>query len=85
MSHDYHGDKVGIVFYDGCQECEHRAAEPERMFGWMDDENFMLIRDLAKHGPMEHQHPSQGDLAAARFLNLAGLLAARAMRMRVVL
>ncbi len=28
MSHDYHQGPEGTIFYDGCEECTHKAKDP---------------------------------------------------------
>ena len=66
MAHDYHGDlgPEGTIFYDGCAECEQRAAlglyglltqSPDRIEALY---RRMLVTE--KHGPVDDL-PGDGD------------------------
>lgn len=45
MSHDYHKGPEDAVLYDGCDECDHRAANPVDALLHMDSTNYALLRE----------------------------------------
>lgn len=45
MSHDYHQGPEGAVLYDGCAECEQRAADPINALLNMDAATFAILEN----------------------------------------
>jgi hypothetical protein len=80
VSHDFHDNLVGIVFKDGCNECEYRTERPERMFAWMDKETFTRMVHLANDGPGD-EVAGILDRRAVKALSLARELIDRADRL----
>lgn len=71
MTHRYHGDLVGIVLYDGCDECEARARD----WGWMsaiDNNNLKTLAQLAEFGPDKTEVMSWADRKAIDNLRYMG-------------
>lgn len=44
MSHDLHNGREGTIIYDGCAECDERAAEPLIALLNLDSGNFQALR-----------------------------------------
>lgn len=45
MSHDYHQGREGTIIFDGCAECDERAADPIKALLNLDTENFQRLRE----------------------------------------
>lgn len=43
MGHDYHEGPDGAVLYDGCEECDERAADPINGLLRLDGERFRTL------------------------------------------
>lgn len=46
MSHAYHGDLIGTVLYDGCEECETRTGLPGMVH--IDNTNLQTLANMAE-------------------------------------
>ena len=46
MSHAYHGDLIGTVLYDDCEECESRTGLPGMVH--IDNTNLKTLATMAK-------------------------------------
>jgi hypothetical protein len=69
MSHRYHGDLVGLVLRDGCEECEERADSILGLTA-LDSTNIRRIATMARMKPDEGM--SLADDRAVSWLRLAG-------------
>jgi hypothetical protein len=57
MSHDYHEGPDDAVIYDGCGECDDRAAEPLSGLLTLDAANFERLRArmlAVEYGDSDH-------------------------------
>jgi hypothetical protein len=44
VSHDYHEGREGTIIFDGCAECDERAADPIKALLNLDAENYQALR-----------------------------------------
>lgn len=79
MSHDYHRGPADSILYDGCEECDSRAANPLNGLCQLDGERFPRLweRMLAVEDADSDTYRSRNEAKLGHALNTIRILLER--------
>lgn len=79
MSHDYHQGPEDAILYDGCEECDQRAADPMNGLLHLDSASFVELweRMLAVEGDDSDHYRTRNEAALGHHLNSVRILIER--------